>query len=74
MKNVCFSLRFPILFENQYLGLNIVSEGLLGPKKRQLGASKVVKSAPRGAKRPSRGAQELSGAPHAAPTDRTPPA
>ena len=50
IENVCFSSRFPILFENPYFGLNIASEGILGPKKRQLGASKVVKSAPRAAK------------------------
>ena len=52
------TLRFPMVFVNPYFGLNIASEGILGPKKRQLGASRVVKSAPRAAKRPSRGAQE----------------
>ena len=58
IKNVCFSLRFPILFVNSCFYPNIASEGTLEPNLRQLGSSKVVKSAPRAAKRPSRGAQE----------------
>ena len=58
MQNVCFSLGFPILFVNSCFCLNIVAEGILEPNLRQLGSSKVVKSAPRAAKRPSRGAQE----------------
>ena len=58
IQNVCFSLRFPILFVNSCFRPKIVSEGILEPNLRQLGSSKVVKSAPRAAKRPSRGAQE----------------
>ena len=58
MQNVCFSLGFPILFANSCFCFKIVSEGILEPNLRQLGSSKVVKSAPRAAKRPSRGAQE----------------
>ena len=58
IKNVWFSLRFPILFVNSCFRPEIVSEGILEPYLRQLGSSKVVKSGPRAAKRPSRGAQE----------------
>ena len=58
IKNVWFSLRFPILFVKSRFRPKFVSEGILGPNLPQLGSSKVVKSAPRAAKRPSRGAQE----------------
>ena len=60
MQNVCFSLRFPILFANACFCLKIVSEGIFELNLRQLESSQVVKNAPRAAKRPSRVAQERS--------------
>ena len=57
-QNLSFALRFPILLENSHFCFNIASEGILVPNKRLLGPSKVIKSTPRTAKRPSTGAQD----------------
>ena len=47
---MCFPKGFPILLANPCFCFKIVSEGILEPNSRQLGSSKVVKSAPRAAK------------------------
>ena len=56
-QNVCFSLRFPLLFAYSCFGPQVASEGILEPNSPQLGSSKVVKSGQETPKRSPRATQ-----------------